>query len=138
MTPIDQADIMNSAMTTVRAGQPIWRHKERGSHPTPPSASCNNQNANKVNLAPNIFASPPEECLAPLDSRTRLPPLKSRQILISLVLQTPSPAIAAYWPRVKLTSTVVTTSTGTPFSMVGLYRHCLTASSAAWISSGCP
>jgi hypothetical protein len=38
---------------------------------------------------------------------------------------------------VKFTVTVMMTSTGTPFSRVGENNHCLTASSAAWSSSGC-
>src|SRR5580658_7321796 len=40
--------------------------------------------------------------------------------------------------RVKLTSMVVTTSTGLPSSRVGLYSHCWTASSAAWTNNGGP
>src|SRR5262249_10642533 len=36
----------------------------------------------------------------------------------------------------KFTMTVVTTGTGSLFMKVGLYRHCLTASRAGWVSSG--
>jgi hypothetical protein len=38
MTPIDQADMTNSTITTVRAGQPIDRHMETGSKPTAASS----------------------------------------------------------------------------------------------------
>src|SRR5438270_2025559 len=39
---------------------------------------------------------------------------------------------------VKFTWTCVSTATGSPFSMYGLYRHCFTASIAAGASIGCP
>ena len=38
----------------------------------------------------------------------------------------------------KFTVTVMTTSTGTPLSVVGVYRHWRTASSAASLSIGMP
>src|SRR2546422_6744895 len=40
--------------------------------------------------------------------------------------------------RVKFTVICVSTSTGSPFKIYGLYRHCLTASIAAGASMGCP
>jgi len=39
-------------------------------------------------------------------------------------------------PRLKFTVTCVSTSTGSPFSNVGRYLHCWTASQAARIKSG--
>ncbi len=43
--------------------------------------------------------------------------------------------VASYC-KVKFTVTVMMTGTGTPFSSVGVYSHCRTASSAAWSSNG--
>jgi hypothetical protein len=49
MTPIDQADMMNSTITTIRAGHPIECHMVRGSHPTD-SPSWNNHTARFANI----------------------------------------------------------------------------------------
>src|SRR6266568_7786 len=43
-----------------------------------------------------------------------------------------------YWFKEKITSIVVSTSTGSPFRRVGRYLHWRTASSAACTNSGCP
>src|ERR1700688_4987732 len=43
-----------------------------------------------------------------------------------------------YWLSEKMTLIVVSSSTGSPFSSVGLYLHCCTASIAARTSKGCP
>src|SRR5215467_4685507 len=43
-----------------------------------------------------------------------------------------------YWLREKITSIVVSTSTGSPFNKVGLYFHCCTASIAARTNNGWP
>ena len=45
---------------------------------------------------------------------------------------------AVYGFKVKLTSIGAITSTGTSFRSVGLYNHCLTASTAARTNKGCP
>jgi hypothetical protein len=46
--------------------------------------------------------------------------------------------LASHPPKLNTTSIVVSTSTGSPFSMVGRYRHSRTASIAALISNGGP
>src|SRR5688500_10879956 len=46
------------------------------------------------------------------------------------------PARRRHHCSVKFTVSVMMTGTGTPFSSVGVNCHCLTASSAAWSSSG--
>jgi len=49
-----------------------------------------------------------------------------------------SPTPIDHWIKVKFTMMSVMTSTGSPFSSVGLYFYCRIASSAALTSMGCP
>jgi hypothetical protein len=49
-----------------------------------------------------------------------------------------SSCLLSHPPKLNTTTIVVSTSTGSPFSMVGRYRHSRTASIAALISNGGP
>ena len=120
MTPIDQADMRNMDDDDGLAPASPSGPTGRGDPSRQRAVSCSRQERPNLQLQKHLFFL---SCELNLSYRCR----RFRQ-----------PTVSSYWLNVKFTSICVTTSTGSPFSSVGWYTHCFTASMADGTSSGWP